>query len=85
MCYAIAYPHLQYAITSREKAQPMYENRVQVKQNRLIKLVSKNQKHKAKLLPMYNKLSSMKSDQTYKLELLKFWDKFMGVEFSTLS
>ena len=61
------------------KAPATYKNRVQVQQNRLINLMYKNQKHKTKLLPMFNKLSIIEIDQTHELEMLKFkckniWD-----------
>ena len=44
-----------------------------------------NQKHKAKLLPKYNQLSSIKFDQTYQLEMLTTVTKTTRVEISTLS
>ena len=44
-----------------------------------------NQKHKAKLLPRYNQLSSINFDQTYQLEMLKTVTKIIKVEISTLS
>ena len=39
--YSIAYPHLQYAITSWGKAPQTYINKAQVQQNRLIRILSK--------------------------------------------
>ena len=42
-----------------------------------------NQKHKAKLLPRYNQLSSIKFDQTYQLEMLKTVTKTTRMEIST--
>ena len=48
-------------------------------------LIAPNQKHKAKLLPRYNQLSSIKFDQTYQLEMLKTVTKTTRVEISTLS
>ena len=44
-----------------------------------------NQKHKTKLLPRYNQLSSIKFDQTYQLEMLKTLLKTTRVEISTPS
>ena len=43
-----------------------------------------NQKHKAKLLPRYNQLSSIKFDQTYQLEMLQTVTKTTRMEISTL-
>ena len=44
-----------------------------------------NQKHKTKLLPRYNELSSIKFDQNYQLEMLNTVTKTTRVEISTLS
>ena len=47
--YSIAYPHLQYAITSWGKAPATYINRAQVQQNRLIRILFKSYEQKVKL------------------------------------
>ena len=52
--YSIAYPHLQYAITSWGKAPVTYINRAQVQQNRLIRILSKTYKQKEKLSSLYS-------------------------------
>ena len=48
-------------------------------------IAPKSKTHKAKLLPRYNQLSSIKFDQTYQLEMLKTVTKTTRVEISTLS
>ena len=47
-------PHLQYAITSWEKARETYINKAQVQQNRLIRILSKTYKQKVKLSSLYS-------------------------------
>ena len=74
--FGVVYPHLQYAITRWGKAQPTYENKVEIQQNRLIKLKTKNHKHETKLLSRYNQLSSMKSDQTINSKCLNLYTSF---------
>ena len=55
--YIIAYPYVQYAITSWGKAPETYINKAQFQQNRLIRILSKTYKQRVKLSSLYSKLN----------------------------
>ena len=81
--YSIAYPHLQYAITSWGKAPATYINKAQVQQNRLIRILSKIYKQKVILSSLYRKLNILKIEDIYNLEALKFMCKFKNKTLPT--
>ena len=81
--YSIAYPHLQYAITSWGKAPATYINKAQVQQNRLIRILSNTYKQKVKLSFLYSKLNILKIEDIYNLEALKFMCKFKNKTLPT--
>ena len=81
--YSIAYPHLQYAITSWGKAPATYINKAQVQCNRLIRILSKTYKQKVKLSSLFRKLNILKIEDIYNLETLKFMCKFKNKTLPT--
>jgi len=66
--YSIAYAHLQYAITCWGNASAKYLNKLQVKQNKLVRLISNKIKRKTKLLPMHMKNNFLKIRGICKME-----------------
>ena len=55
--YSITYPHLPYGITTWGNAAKKYLSKVQVMQSRLIKIMTKSNYRKTKLLPIYINLN----------------------------
>ena len=80
---SIAYPYLQHAITSWEKAPVTYINKAQVHQNRLIRIASKTYKQKVKLFSLYSKWNTLKIENIYNLETLKLMCKIKNKTLPT--
>ena len=74
--YSITYPHSQYGITTWGNAVKKYFSKVQVMQNRLIKIMTKSNYRKTKLSPIYARLSVLQLDKIYQLEIIKLMYKF---------
>ena len=70
--YSLAYSHLQYAIITRGNSAKSNIHKLQVKQNRMVKIMCKKHGRKLKLLPSYHKLQILKIEGIYKLQTAKF-------------
>ena len=73
--YGIAYPYLLYSVTNWENAAKTHIQKIQVLQNRQIKIISNTFKFKTKLLPLYQELNILKFHNIYRLEVIKFMNK----------
>ena len=73
--YGIAYPYLLYPVTNWGNAAKTHIQKIQVLQNRLIKIISNTFKFKTKLLPLYQELNILKFHNIYRLEVIKFMNK----------
>ena len=74
--YSIAYPYIQYGITSWGNAASKYLQKVQVQQNYILKIVTNTLFFKTKSLPLYSQLKLLKVHNVYSLEVLKFVYKY---------
>ena len=70
--YSLAYSHLQYAIITWGNSAKFNIHKLQVKQNRMVKIMCKKHGRKLKLLPLYHKLQILKIEGIYKLQTAKF-------------
>ena len=73
--YGITYSHLNHAITSWENSLKMLLSKLQITQNRIIKILSQVNTRKVGLLPLYNKLNLLKLNSVYQLEAIEFMVK----------
>ena len=80
--YSLTYSHLQYAIICRENASKTIVNRLQVKQNHIVKILCNNFGWKTRPEPLYNELQILNINGIYKREIAKFMAK---VSSNTLS
>ena len=67
--YGITYSHLKYAITSWGNSSKTLLSKLQITQNRIIKILSQVNTRKVGLFPLYNKLNSLKLNSVYQLEV----------------
>ena len=75
VCYGIVYPHLSYAITTWGKAASTRLNKIQVMQNRLVRIITKKCNRRTSMSPLYKQLSILKLSNIFKLEVTKFMTK----------
>ena len=74
--FGIVYSYLKYGVTTWGNAASKYTAKIQVQQNYLIRILSKNPLFKKKLLPIYSHLNLLKFNNIFNLEVLKFIFKF---------
>ena len=82
--YGIAYPYLLYSVTNWGNAAKTHIQKIQVLQNRLIKIISNTFKFKTKLLPLYQELNILKFHNIYRLEVIKFMNKYKNGKLPAL-
>ena len=70
--YSLVYSHLQYAIICWGNTSKTVLNRLQIKQNCIIKILSK----KVRLQPLFQKLNFLRLNKIFKFEIAKFMVKF---------
>ena len=73
--YGIVYPHLSYAITTWGNAASTRLNKIQVMQNRLVRIITKKCDRKTRMSPLYKQFSILKLSNIIKLEVTKFMSK----------
>ena len=73
--YNLVYSHLQHAIICWGSTYKSYLQKVQVKQNRIAKILSNKFGKKTSLKPLFKKLKLLKLDEIYSLEVAKFMAK----------
>ena len=64
-----AYPHLIYCVTIWGNTSKIYLHKIQVKQNRITKVLNKASTFRVKLAPVYNQFSILKLDKVSTLEV----------------
>ena len=74
--YSLVYSHLQYAIICWGNTSKKVLNRLQIKQNRIIKILSKKFGKKVRLQPLFQKLNFLRLNKIFKFEIAKFMVKF---------
>ena len=74
--HSIVYPHLYYGATSWGNTAAKYTDRIQIKQNSIVKIITKLPFIKTKISPLFDKLNLLRLDDIYKLEVLKFMFSF---------
>ena len=67
--------YLLYSVTNWGNAAKRLIQKIQVLQNRLIKIISNTFKFKTKLLPLYQELNILKFHNIYRLEVIKFMNR----------
>ena len=72
---SLVYSHLQYAIICWGNSSKTIKNRLQVKQNRIIKALCNKFGTKTRLKPLYEQLQVPNIDEIYKLDVAKFMAK----------
>ena len=70
--YSIVYLYLYYGVTSWGSAAAKYTHRIQIKQNYIVKVITKLPFVKTKIAPLYDQLDLLRLIEIYKLEVLKF-------------
>ena len=70
--YGIVYPYLQYAVLIWGCTAKKYLKRIQVLQNKIVKITFKSNKFKLKISPLYNYLNLLKQDKIHNLDVSKF-------------
>ena len=73
--YGIAYPYLHYAFIIRGKASKYFLKKIQVMQNRIIKIINKKSLYKTKVLPLYYKSKVLKLKLIYNLQFINLSQK----------
>ena len=73
--YSLVYSHLVYSIICWGNSTKTSLSKLQVKQNRIIKLICNNSYHRTKLKPLYEKLQALNVKGIYSLEVAKFMVK----------
>ena len=58
--YGIVYPHLSYAITTWGNAASTRLNKIQMMQNRLVRMITKKSDRKTRMSPLYKQFSILK-------------------------
>ena len=76
--YSLAYSYLQYAILCWGNASTKELNKLQVRQNRLVKTITNSFRLKARLKPLFQQLNFFEVDSIFKMEVAKFMDKIIG-------
>ena len=74
--YSIVYPHLYYGVTSWGNTAAKYTDRIQIKQNSIVKIITKLPFIKTKISPSYDELNLQRLHDIYKLEVLRFMFSF---------
>ena len=69
------YPHLSYAITTWGNAASTRLNKIQVMQNRLVRIITKKCDRKTRMFPQHKQFSILKLSNIFKLEVTKFMSK----------
>ena len=73
--YNLAYSYLQYAILCRGNASTKELNKLQVRQNRLLKTITNSFQLKTRLKPLFQQLNFLKVDSIFEMEVAKFMGK----------
>ena len=73
--YSLVYSHLVYGIICRGNTTKTNLSELQVKQNRIIKLICNNSYQRTKLKPLHEKLQALRIKGIYSLEVAKFMVK----------
>ena len=73
--YSLVYLHLVYGIICWGNTTKTSLSKLQVKQNRIIKLICNNSYQRTKLKPLYEKLQALNIKGIYSLEVAKFMVK----------
>ena len=69
--YSVAYPHLIHCVTIWGNTSKICLHKIQVQQNRIIKVLNKAPTFRVKLAPIYNQFSILKLDKVFTLEVSK--------------
>ena len=72
---SLVYSHLQFAIICWGNSSETIKNKLQVKQNRIIKTLCNKFGTKTRLKPLYEQLQVLNIDEIYKLNVAKFMAK----------
>ena len=69
------YPHLSYAITTWGNTTSTRLNKIQVVQNRLVRIITKKCDRKTRMSPLYKQFLILKLSIIFKPEVTKFMSK----------
>ena len=75
--YSLVYSHLVYGIIFWGNTTKTSLSKLQIKQNRIIKLICNNSYQRTKLKPLYEKLQALNIKGIYSLEVAKFMVKVL--------
>ena len=75
VCDSAVYSHLLYGAISWGSAASSTLNKLQVKQNRLIKIIIQSTGRRIKLQPLYRKAFILQVKEIFRLEVVKFMAK----------
>ena len=73
--YSLAYFYLQHAILCWENASTKEFNKLQDRQNHLVKTITNNFRLKTRMKPLFQQLNFLKVDSIFKMEVAKFMGK----------
>ena len=75
MYYSLVYSYLQYSVICWGNTTKTLLHKLQVKQNHIVRILSRKLKRKTKLKPLYEKFKFLNVEGIFKLEIAKFMMK----------